>query len=152
MSFKNITRKVERIYESRIGIKICLHSQQILVPQGNHYMNLAKACVKSSVSIDLFLFPNSYIDVATLGLMVTQTGGQIYRYSYFKVCMIFSTRFSPAQPRIFENHNLAWPATPKPARASKRKFLNFLSLKSEILGNLSIDFAQLCSFRTTQLS
>jgi len=58
--------------------------KQILVPQGNHYMNLAKACVKSSVSIDLFLFPNSYIDVATLGLMVTQTGGQIYRYSYFK--------------------------------------------------------------------
>lgn len=48
-------------------------------------MNLAKECVKNSVSIDLFLFPNSYIDVATLGLMVTQTGGQIYRYSYFKV-------------------------------------------------------------------
>ena len=36
--------------------------------------------------MDLFLFPNSYIDVATIGLLATQTGGQIYRYSYFKVC------------------------------------------------------------------
>ena len=48
-------------------------------------MNLAKECVSNGVSIDLFLFPNSYIDVATVGLMVTQTGGQVYRYSYFKV-------------------------------------------------------------------
>jgi len=56
----------------------------ILIPQGNYYMNLAKECVTNGVSIDLFLFPNSYVDVATIGLMVTQTGGQIYRYSYFK--------------------------------------------------------------------
>lgn len=48
-------------------------------------MNLAKECVSNGVSIDLFLFPNSYIDVATIGLMVTQTGGQVCRYSYFKV-------------------------------------------------------------------
>lgn len=48
-------------------------------------MNLAKECVNNGVSLDLFLFPNSYVDVATVGLMVTQTGGQIYRYSYFKV-------------------------------------------------------------------
>jgi len=56
----------------------------ILVPQGNYYMNMAKECVNNGVSIDLFLFPNSYVDVATIGLMVTQTGGQVYRYSYFK--------------------------------------------------------------------
>jgi len=55
------------------------------MPQGNYYMNMAKECVSNGVSIDLFLFPNSYIDVATIGLMVTQTGGQVYRYSYFKV-------------------------------------------------------------------
>ena len=46
---------------------------------------MAKECVNNGVSIDLFLFPNSYVDVATIGLMVTQTGGQVYRYSYFKV-------------------------------------------------------------------
>ena len=56
------------------------------MPQGNFYMNLVKECIDAGVSIDLFLFPNSYVDVATIGLMVTQTGGQVYRYSYFKVC------------------------------------------------------------------
>ena len=39
----------------------------------------------SGVSVDLFLFPNSYVDVATIGLLATQTGGQVYRYSFFKV-------------------------------------------------------------------
>lgn len=52
-------------------------------------MNLAKECVSNGVSIDLFLFPNSYIDVATIGLMVTQTGGQVCRYSYFKVRALY---------------------------------------------------------------
>lgn len=56
----------------------------ILMPQGNFYMNLVKDCIDAGVSIDLFLFPNSYVDVATIGLMVTQTGGQVYRYSFFK--------------------------------------------------------------------
>ena len=60
--------------------------QSILAPQGPFYTNIAKDCVANGVSVDLFLFPNSYIDVATIGLLATQTGGQIYRYSYFKVC------------------------------------------------------------------
>ena len=55
-------------------------------------MNLAKECVTNGVSIDLFLFPNSYVDVATIGLMVTQTGGQVYRYSYFKVDYIHGVK------------------------------------------------------------
>ncbi|XP_065058870.1 protein transport protein Sec24C-like [Rhopilema esculentum] len=56
----------------------------ILAPQSQFYTNLAKDCVSNGVSVDLFLFPNSYVDVATIGLLATQTGGQIYRYSYFK--------------------------------------------------------------------
>eukprot|EP00794_Sanderia_malayensis_P007299 gene7299-8115_t len=56
----------------------------ILLPQSPYYHNLAKECVSNGVSVDLFLFPNSYIDIATIGLLATQTGGQIYRYSYFK--------------------------------------------------------------------
>jgi len=56
----------------------------ILTPQTPFYTNIAKDCVANGVSVDLFLFPNSYIDVATIGLLATQTGGQIYRYSYFK--------------------------------------------------------------------
>ncbi|XP_068702703.1 protein transport protein Sec24C-like isoform X2 [Montipora foliosa] len=56
----------------------------ILTPQSGFYEKLAKECVESGVAVDLFLFPNAYIDVATIGSVATLTGGQIYRYSYFK--------------------------------------------------------------------
>lgn len=59
--------------------------QTILNPQTNFYEKLAQECVGSSVSVDLFLFPNAYIDVATIGSVATLTGGEIYRYSYFRV-------------------------------------------------------------------
>lgn len=59
--------------------------QTILTPQNSFYEKLAKDCVESGVAVDLFLFPNAYIDVATIGSVATLTGGQIYRYSYFKV-------------------------------------------------------------------
>jgi len=51
--------------------------------------------VENGVAVDLFLFPNAYIDVATIGSVATLTGGQIYRYSYFKVlplCFILPNR------------------------------------------------------------
>lgn len=35
--------------------------------------------------MDLFLFPNQYLDVATLGVVPYQTGGSIYKYAYFQV-------------------------------------------------------------------
>ncbi|XP_020618625.1 protein transport protein Sec24C-like [Orbicella faveolata] len=56
----------------------------ILTPQNSFYEKLAKECVENGVAVDLFLFPNAYIDVATIGSVATLTGGQIYRYSYFK--------------------------------------------------------------------
>lgn len=56
----------------------------ILTPQNTFYEKLAKDCVANGVGVDLFLFPNAYIDVATIGSVATLTGGQIYRYSYFK--------------------------------------------------------------------
>ena len=62
-----------------------LFSQTILTPQNHFYEKLAKDCVENGVAVDLFLFPNAYIDVATIGSVATLTGGQIYRYSYFKV-------------------------------------------------------------------
>jgi len=46
--------------------------------------------VENGVAVDLFLFPNAYIDVATIGSVATLTGGQIYRYSYFKVVLNLS--------------------------------------------------------------
>eukprot|EP01117_Protostelium_nocturnum_P012070 TRINITY_DN441_c0_g1_i2.p1 TRINITY_DN441_c0_g1~~TRINITY_DN441_c0_g1_i2.p1 ORF type:complete len:875 (-),score=232.15 TRINITY_DN441_c0_g1_i2:40-2664(-) len=53
-------------------------------PQDPYYVSLAKQCCASSVSVDLFLFPNSsYIDVTTLGYVCNLTGGQIYLYQNF---------------------------------------------------------------------
>ncbi|XP_031561696.1 protein transport protein Sec24C-like isoform X2 [Actinia tenebrosa] len=56
----------------------------ILAPQTNFYETLAKSCVENGVTVDLFVFPNAYIDLATIGCVASLTGGQIFRYSYFK--------------------------------------------------------------------
>lgn len=43
------------------------------------------------MAVDLFLFPNAYIDVATIGALTSFTGGQLYRYNFFKVrCLIIA--------------------------------------------------------------
>ncbi|KAF1527373.1 Protein transport protein Sec24C, partial [Eudyptes sclateri] len=54
-------------------------------PQTNFYNNLAKDCVAQGCCVDLFLFPNQYLDVATLGVVTYQTGGSIYKYAYFQL-------------------------------------------------------------------
>ncbi|XP_059802400.1 protein transport protein Sec24C-like [Hypanus sabinus] len=53
-------------------------------PQTSFYNNLAKECVAQGCCVDLFLFPNQYVDVATLGSVSYQTGGSIYKYTYFQ--------------------------------------------------------------------
>ncbi|XP_072881423.1 protein transport protein Sec24C-like isoform X2 [Hemitrygon akajei] len=53
-------------------------------PQTSFYSNLAKECVAQGCCVDLFLFPNQYVDVATLGSVSYQTGGSIYKYTYFQ--------------------------------------------------------------------
>ena len=35
--------------------------------------------------MDLFLFPNSYCDVASMADVVRLTSGNLYKYSYFQV-------------------------------------------------------------------
>ncbi len=37
----------------------------------------------SVVSVDIFVCANSYVDVATVGMMAHFTGGQIYHYESF---------------------------------------------------------------------
>ncbi|XP_035753168.1 protein transport protein Sec24C isoform X1 [Egretta garzetta] len=53
-------------------------------PQTSFYNNLAKDCVAQGCCVDLFLFPNQYLDVATLGVVTYHTGGSIYKYAYFQ--------------------------------------------------------------------
>lgn len=59
--------------------------QSLFQPQVGFYNTLAKECVAQGCCVDLFLFPNQYVDVATLGVVPTSTGGSIYKYTYFQV-------------------------------------------------------------------
>lgn len=56
----------------------------ILSPQNNVYNNLGQDCVLAGCSVDLFIFNNSYIDLATIGQVARLTGGEIYKYTYFQ--------------------------------------------------------------------
>lgn len=56
----------------------------ILSPQNNTYNNLGQDCVLAGCSVDLFVFNNSYIDLATIGQVARLTGGEIYKYTYFQ--------------------------------------------------------------------
>ncbi len=64
--------------------------QALLSPQINFYTKLGQDCVGAGCSVDLFLFPNAYVDLATIGQVSTLTGGQVYKYNYFQVCIVTS--------------------------------------------------------------
>ncbi|XP_063290737.1 protein transport protein Sec24C isoform X2 [Pelobates fuscus] len=53
-------------------------------PQTNFYNSLAQECVAQGCCVDLFLFPNQFLDVATLGVVPYQTGGSVYKYAFFQ--------------------------------------------------------------------
>ncbi|KAJ1352234.1 Protein transport protein Sec24C [Parelaphostrongylus tenuis] len=54
-----------------------------LMPQDEFYTKLGEQCVKAGVSVDLFLFPNSFMDVASIAQLSAVTGGSVYKYQYF---------------------------------------------------------------------
>lgn len=56
----------------------------VLSPQNNLYNNLGQECVLAGCSVDLFIFNNSYIDLATIGQVSRLTGGEVYKYTYFQ--------------------------------------------------------------------
>ncbi|XP_048843532.1 protein transport protein Sec24C isoform X2 [Brienomyrus brachyistius] len=58
--------------------------KSLFQPQVSFYGNLAKECVAQGCCVDLFLFPNQYLDVATLGTVPCSTGGSVYKYSHFQ--------------------------------------------------------------------
>lgn len=57
----------------------------VLTPQSNVYNNLGQECVAAGCSVDLFIFNNSYIDIATIGQVSRLTGGEVFKYTYFQV-------------------------------------------------------------------
>jgi len=56
----------------------------VLTPQTKFYNDLGQECVGVGCSVDLFLFNNAYIDIATLSQVCRLTGGQVYKYTYFQ--------------------------------------------------------------------
>jgi protein transport protein SEC24 len=74
------------------GCYIRPHSAQILLnEQTDFYSKLAEKCVQSGCCVDLFLFPNAYTDIATIGQVCVITGGQMWKYQYFDVsCDLFA--------------------------------------------------------------
>lgn len=54
-------------------------------PQVNIYESLARDCVANGCCVNLFLFPNQYVDVASMGLVTMYTGGTLYKYNNFQV-------------------------------------------------------------------
>lgn len=59
--------------------------QTLFQPQTGTYQTLAKECVAQGCCVDLFLFPNQYVDVATLSVVPQLTGGSVYKYACFQV-------------------------------------------------------------------
>lgn len=59
--------------------------KMVLTPQTQAYNQLGQDCVQSGCSVDLFVFNNSYIDIATIGQVSRLTGGEVYKYTYFQV-------------------------------------------------------------------
>lgn len=57
----------------------------VLAPQNNSYNTLGQDCVQAGCCVDLFIFNNSYVDIATIGQVSRLTGGEIFKYTYFQV-------------------------------------------------------------------
>ncbi|RNA12491.1 transport Sec24C-like isoform X1, partial [Brachionus plicatilis] len=55
----------------------------LLSPQNDYYAQLGKKCVENGCTIDLFVMPNQYCDLATLSDLTRKTSGQIYKYDFF---------------------------------------------------------------------
>jgi hypothetical protein len=50
-----------------------------------YYKKLGKECVANGVCVDVFLFPNAHIDVASIAPVSQLSGGSVYKYQYFDV-------------------------------------------------------------------
>ncbi|KAJ3106424.1 DNA mismatch repair protein msh6 [Phlyctochytrium planicorne] len=53
-------------------------------PQSDFWKKLAQDLSQAGICVDLFLFPNAYIDVASVGTVAVLTGGETYYYQNFE--------------------------------------------------------------------
>ena len=59
--------------------------KNVLQPQTTFYNNLSQDLVSAGCGVDMYIFNDSYVDIATIGQVPRLTGGQIYKYTYFQV-------------------------------------------------------------------
>ncbi|CCJ29196.1 unnamed protein product [Pneumocystis jirovecii] len=59
------------------------NEKQLFTSQNVYWNNLAKKCLSAGIGVDLFLFPSLYMDVSTIGVLASVTGGEIYYYRDF---------------------------------------------------------------------
>jgi protein transport protein SEC24 len=79
----------------------------LLSPQCNFYTKLGQQCVAAGCSVDLFLFPNQYVDVATVSEVCRITGGNVYQYTYFQAdlsgdLLVDDLRYAISKPAAFD--------------------------------------------------
>eukprot|EP01135_Chromosphaera_perkinsii_P009393 Nk52_evm69s1737 gene=Nk52_evmTU69s1737 len=58
--------------------------KSLMEQQNNFYEKLGESCVEDGITSDLFVFSNSYADIASVGKVSCVTGGEIFRYPNFK--------------------------------------------------------------------
>lgn len=58
--------------------------KSVLTPQGSYYNNLGQDLVAAGCSVDLYVFNDGYVDLATIGQVPRLTGGQSYKYTFFQ--------------------------------------------------------------------
>jgi protein transport protein SEC24 len=51
----------------------------------NIYTKLGEECAQNGCGVDLFVFPNNYLDLATISEVCRVSGGEIYKFNYFSV-------------------------------------------------------------------
>ncbi|ORX81264.1 hypothetical protein K493DRAFT_242055 [Basidiobolus meristosporus CBS 931.73] len=55
----------------------------LFAPQDAFYKDLGASFVESGISVDMFSFTNTYVDIATIGTLSALTGGDIHHYPNF---------------------------------------------------------------------
>lgn len=56
----------------------------VLTPQITLYNQLGQDCVAAGCSVDMYVFNNAYVDIATVGQVARLSGGEVFKYTYFQ--------------------------------------------------------------------
>lgn len=77
-----------------------------LAPQNNVYNEMGQECALNGCSVDMFIFNNAYVDLATIGQVARLSGGEVYKYTYFQVSLKNFKNWKNIQKQYFLQANL----------------------------------------------